>query len=152
MCPHGALLRDVVGCRMLQAKRELKLDGTVAVDMREVSGSPLHNQKRAPIDDMNVARPYFRRVDDVKYCVITDIHGDKTSHFCGAFKTAVLKPPAQHGGDVTDAAASNTVGAPCVCSSAVRPATARDSGAVGHIQTATSYVQSLRESQSRSFL
>ena len=47
---------------------------------------------------MNVVRPYFRRVDDVKYCIITGVHGDTASHFCGALKTAVLVPPAQHSG------------------------------------------------------
>ena len=41
-------------------------------------------------------RSYFRRVNDVKYCIITGIHGDKTSHFCDALKTAVLTSPAQH--------------------------------------------------------
>ena len=39
---------------------------------------------------MNVVKPYFRRVNDVKYCIITGIHGDKESHLCGALKTAVL--------------------------------------------------------------
>ena len=47
MCSCGALVRDEVRCPMLQAKRELKLDGTVAVEIREVSDSPLHKQKRA---------------------------------------------------------------------------------------------------------
>ena len=46
MYPHGALVRDEVRCLMLQAKRELKLDGAVAVEIREVSDSPLHNQKQ----------------------------------------------------------------------------------------------------------
>ena len=81
MCPHDALVRDEVKCLMLQAKRELKLD-----------------DKTGPIDDMNVVRPYFRRVDDVKYCIITDVCGIKASDFCDTLQTAVLKSPAHHSG------------------------------------------------------
>ena len=93
---------------------------------------------------MNVARSYFRRVDDIKYCVITGIHGDKTSHFLWYSQNSCSEVSCTTQWDVTDVV-SNTVRAPCIYSSAIRPVTFRGSGAGGHIQIITSYVQSLRE-------